>query len=198
MRSRLLIFLTVAVMVVLLVALNAASYVRVEQEGDTELRPDRSTDNAGGTGTLALFEHLQQKGGGVVRWRQPMSALADASSGGCATLVIVGTTRRQVEPREADDILRWVEQGGRLVLVDRSPSLKLLPVAAGGWRVISELVESPGPEVRTDDVEVMTRGVPLIAPAQPTALTRDVAEVTRSRFAGRLRVFRADATDRKS
>jgi len=192
MKSRLLIFLTVAVMVVLLVGLNAASYVRVEQEGDTELRPDRSTENAGGTGTLALFEYLQQKGVDVVRWRQPMSALADASETRPATLVIVGTARRQVEPREADDILRWVAQGGRLVLVDRSPSLKLLPVAAGGWRVISELVESPGPEVRTDDVEVMTRGVPLIAPAQPTALTRDVAEVTRSRFAGRLHVYQTD------
>jgi Domain of unknown function (DUF4350) len=194
MRSRLLIFLTVVVMVVLLVALNAASYVRVEQEGDTELQPDRSTENGGGTGTLALFEYLQQSGVDVVRWRQPMSELADASSGGCATLVVVGTTRRQVEPREADEILRWVAQGGRLVLVDRSPSPKLLPVTAGGWRVVSELVESPGPSVRTDDVEAMTRGVPLIAPAQPTALTRDVAEVTRSRFAGRLRVFRADAT----
>jgi Domain of unknown function (DUF4350) len=194
MRSRLLIFLTVVVMVVLLVALNAASYVRVEQEGDTELQPDRSTENGGGTGTLALFEYLQQSGVDVVRWRQPMSELADASSGGCATLVVVGTTRRQVEPREADDILRWVAQGGRLVLVDRSPSPKLLPVTAGGWRVVSELVESPGPAVRTDDVEVMTRGVPLIAPAQPTALTRDVAEVTRSRFAGRLRVFSAEPT----
>ena len=49
MKARLLILLTVVVMVVLLVALNAASYVRVEQEGETELLPDRSTLNAGGT-----------------------------------------------------------------------------------------------------------------------------------------------------
>ncbi|MDQ3917889.1 MAG: DUF4350 domain-containing protein [Acidobacteriota bacterium] len=193
MKGRLLIFLTVVVMVVLLVALNAASYVRVEQEGDTELQPDRSTLNAGGTGTLALFEYLQQRGVDVVRWRQPTSALADESEARPASLVIVGATRHEVERREAEDILRWVSQGGRLVLVDRSPTTRLLPATAGGWRVGSELVESPGPEVRTDDVEVMTRGVPLIAPAQPTALTRDVAEVTRSRFAGRLHVYQTDA-----
>jgi hypothetical protein len=55
------------------------------------------------------------------------------------------------------------------------------------------LFEIPGPDVRPDDVEQMTRGVPLIAPAQPTALTRDVSEVTRSRFAGRLHVYQVDA-----
>lgn len=192
MRGRLFIFLTVIVMVVLLVALNAASYVRVEQEGDTELQPDRSTMNAGGTGTLALFEYLQQRGVDVVRWRQPTSALADESEARPASLVIVGATRHEIERREAEDILRWVSEGGRLVLIDRSPTTRLLPTTVGGWRVGSELVESPGPEVRTDDVEVMTRGVPLIAPAQPTALTRDVAEVTRSRFAGRLHVYQTD------
>src|SRR5947209_10593963 len=193
MRGRLLIFLTVVLMLVLLVALNAASYVRVEQEGDTELQPDRSTLNAGGTGTLALFEYLQQSGVDVVRWRQPMSALLDEDEARpAASLVVVGKLRHAFERREAEAVLRWVERGGRLVLVDRSPDPKLLPTAAGGWRVGSELFEYPGPEVRTDDVEVMTRGVPLLAPAQPTALTRDVAEVARSRFAGRLHVYQTD------
>ncbi|PYS83409.1 MAG: hypothetical protein DMF67_09145 [Acidobacteria bacterium] len=193
MRGRLLIFLSVVLMLVLLVALNAASYVRVEQEGDTELQPDRSTLNAGGTGTLALFEYLQQSGVDVVRWRQPMSALLDEGEGGVASLVVVGKLRHAFERREAEAVLRWVERGGRLVLVDRSPDPKLLPTAAGHWRVGSEQFEYPGAEVRTDDVEVMTRGVPLLAPAQPTALTRDVAEVARSRFAGRLHVYQTDA-----
>ncbi|HEX3558940.1 MAG TPA: DUF4350 domain-containing protein [Pyrinomonadaceae bacterium] len=193
MKARLLIFLTVVLMVVLLVALNAASYVRVEQEGDTELLPDRSTLNAGGTGALALFEYLQQKGVDVVRWRQPMSALlAEDEAARPASLVVVGKLRHAFEKREADAVLRWVEGGGRLVLVDRSPDPKLLPTAAGGWRVGSELFEYPGPEVRTDDAELMTRGVPLLSPAQPTALTRDVAEVARSRFAGRLHVYQTN------
>jgi hypothetical protein len=192
MKGRLLIFLTVVLMVVLLVALNAASYVRVEQEGDTELMPDRSTLNAGGTGTLALFEYLRRRGVDVVRWRQPMSALSDESESRPASLVMVGSLRHEVERREADAVLRWVASGGRLVVIDRSPNPSLLPTAQGGWRVGSELFDSPGAEVHTDDVEVMTRGVPLIAPAQPTALTRDVTEVARSRFASRLHVYQTD------
>jgi hypothetical protein len=190
-KGRLLILLTVVVLVVLLVALNAASYVRVEQEGDTEFDPDRSTFNAGGTGTRALFEYLQQKGADVVRWQKPMSALADEGGNGLASLVIVGQTRHHVEKREADTILRWVRDGGRLVIVDRSPSQLLLP-ASGRWRVGSELVEIPDPGVRPDNVEQMTRGVHLIAPAQPTALTRDVGEIARSRFASRLHIYQTD------
>lgn len=176
-------------MVVLLVALNAASYVRVEQEGETEFAPDRSTLNAGGTGTRALFDYLQQKGVDVVRWKQPMSSLTEEGEAQRpATFVIVGRTRHPVEKREADAILRWVRRGGRLVVIDRSPNPSLLPTS-GSWRVGSEMFESPGPGVRPDDVEQMTRGAALIAPAQPTALTQDVKEVARSRFAGRLHVY---------
>lgn len=177
-------------MVVLLVALNAASYVRVEQEGETEFAPDRSTLNAGGTGTRALFEYLQQKGVEVVRWKQPISSLAEQGEGQPATFVIIGQTRHGVEKREADAILRWVWRGGRLVIIDRSPTPLLLPTSEG-WRVGSEQFESPGPDVRPDDVEGMTRGVALVAPAQPTALTHDVKDVARSRFAGRLHVYQA-------
>jgi hypothetical protein len=188
MKSRLLIFLSVVLMFVVLVALNAASYVRVEEEGETEFAPDRSTENSGGTGTRALFDYLRARGTDAVRWKQPMSALAgdDAPS----SLVLVGPPRHEVEAREADAILRWVSEGGRLVIVDRNPVGLLLP-AAGHWRVFPETVEFPSPEVHPDDVETMTRDVPLITPAQPTALTRDVAEVTRSRFASRLHVHYA-------
>ena len=189
MKSRLLIFLSAVLMVVVLVALNAASYVRVEEEAETEFAPDRSTENAGGTGTRALFEYLRARGADAVRWNQPMSALGGEDSP--ASLVMVGPPRHGVEAREAEAVLRWVSGGGRLVLVDRSPNALLLP-AAGRWRVTAEPVEFPGPDVLPDDAENMTRGVPLLAPAQPTALTRDVAEVTRSRFASRLHVSQAD------
>ncbi len=75
MKGRLAIFVTVLVTVVVLVALNAASYVRVEQAADTESDPDRSTFNSGGTGTRALFEYLRQTGRDVTRWRKPAANL---------------------------------------------------------------------------------------------------------------------------
>ena len=94
MRSRLLIFLSVVLMVVVLVALNAASYVRVEEEAETEFAPDRSTENAGGTGTRALFEYLRARGVDVARWKRPPSALE--GEGGPSSLVLVGPPRPPV------------------------------------------------------------------------------------------------------
>src|SRR5215212_9366169 len=190
MKSRLLIFLSILLLVAVLAALNAASYVRVERETETELLPDRSTLNSGGTGTRALFEYLREGGADVARWGHPMNALSGPERP--ETLVIVGPTRHTVEPREATAVLNWVSTGGRLVLIDREPSYLLLPHVAR-WRVFAEAVEFPDTESDPYNAENVTRGVPLLAPAQPTALTRNVSEVARSRFASRLQIFRTDA-----
>src|SRR5215208_3959796 len=112
MKSRLLIFLSILLLVAVLAALNAASYVRVEREQETELLPDRSTLNSGGTGTRALFEYLREGGAEAVRWRRPMNALAGAEKP--ESLVIVGPTRRVIEKEEAVAIVGWVSAGGRL------------------------------------------------------------------------------------
>jgi hypothetical protein len=191
MKSRLLIVLSVVLLVAVLAALNAASYVRVEREAETELLPDRSTLNSGGTGTRALFEYLREGGADAVRWRRPMSALAGAEKP--ESLVIVGPTRHAIDPREAVAVIGWVSAGGRLVLIDREPSPSLLP-RVGRWRVFATVGELPGSDSDPHDAEEMTRGVPLLSPAQPTALTRNVAEVTRSRFASRLQIYGAEAT----
>src|ERR687893_161986 len=118
MKGRQAIFLTVVVVVVVLVALNAASYVRVERPGDWEFAPDRSTMNAGATGTRALFEYLQQAGHRVVRWGQPAEALLAAGRERPSTFVVVGPTRRPFEKEEAGQLLDWERQGGRLVVID--------------------------------------------------------------------------------
>lgn len=192
MKGRLAIFLTVAVMVFVLVALNAASYVRVEQSADTEDEPDRSTFNSGGTGTRALFEYMKQTGNEVVRWRMPVSEISSESNAAeGSTFVVVGELRTDFSRADASALLRWVERGGRLVVIDRSPDPQLLPTS-GRWRVGSEQFELPSRGTRADDAEEMTRGVELVKPAQPTALTRDVAGVSRSRFAGRLHAYRVE------
>ena len=69
MRQRLLIIVTVGVVVGLLIALNAASYVKVEENTESEMSPDRSTFNTGATGTRALFDFLRESGHEVARWR---------------------------------------------------------------------------------------------------------------------------------
>jgi hypothetical protein len=198
MKGRLAIFATIVLMVVVLVALNAASYVRVEQQGDTESDPDRSTFNSGGTGTRALYEYLRRTGRDVVRWRRSPSDLpiqgdeGDVGEASPSTFVVVGKLRNEFVRRDSEALLRWVERGGRLVVVDRGPDPELLPTS-GRWRVGSELFDVPGPFVRADDAEDVTRGVELVEPAQPTALTRDVSGVARSRFAARLHVYQVDA-----
>src|SRR5215210_4324201 len=116
MKGRLAVFLTVLLMVVVLVALNAASYVRVEQAADTEDEPDRSTFNSGGTGTRALFEYLRQTGNDAARWRRPVSELASEGverEGAASTFVVVGRLRDEFSHAEAGALLRWVERGGR-------------------------------------------------------------------------------------
>ena len=188
MRGRFAVFLTIVLMLVVLVALNAATYVRVEQQGDSELAPDRSTTNAGPTGTRALYEYLQQSGRQVVRWGQPITDLLGSGAARPTSFVVVGQLRNEFEEDDAEALLRWVEEGGRLVIIDRQPPTKLIP-EAGGWHLAPEIFDTPTPDVRPDNVEQMTRGVPAIGPTQPTPLTRNVAQVTRSRFASRLHVY---------
>src|SRR5215212_725202 len=110
MKSRLLILLSIVLLVAVLAALNAASYVRVEREVETEMLPDRSTLNSGGTGTRALFEYLREGGADVVRWTRPMNALAGPDKP--ESLVVVGPTRHAIDAREALAIIGWVSAGG--------------------------------------------------------------------------------------
>jgi len=193
MKGRLTVFLTVAVVLVVLAALNAASYVRVEQEGERESRPDRSTLNAGPTGTRALFEYLQQTGHDVARWTAPPERLAEGQDAP-STFVVVGQLRRFVEGDEVEAILGWVSRGGRLVVVDRTPDTRIMP-AADGWRVASEVFDSPDAETAAEDAGLMTRGVRPLRPSQPTPFARDVLEVQPSRYAARLRLYRDDTDE---
>jgi hypothetical protein len=190
MKGRLTLFLTVAVVLVVLAALNAASYVRVEQESERELHPDRSTMNSGPTGTRALFEYLKEAGYDVARWTAPPERLGEARDTP-ATLVLIGRMRRPVEADEVEALLGWVGRGGRLVIIDRTPDARLLPTS-GGWRVSSEIFDSPDADSRTEDAALMTRGVRPLRPSQPTPFSRDVVEVQPSRFASRLHLYRVD------
>ncbi|MGB7925390.1 MAG: DUF4350 domain-containing protein [Pyrinomonadaceae bacterium] len=188
MRQRLTIFITVALVIGLLIALNATSYVSPQQRVDSELSPDRSTYNAGATGTRALFDFLGENGRKVMRWREAPAALLNASGDARpATFVVVGETLDPFAEDETKALLSWVETGGRLVLIDRRPDVRLLP-SSGNWQVSTELLLYPTLDVRSDNLEEMTAGIEPARPAQPTLLTHDVDAVRSSKFAAVVRV----------
>lgn len=189
MRQRLFIIVTLVAVVAVLVLLNAASYVKVESTPDSESAPDRSTYNGGATGTRALYDFLHESGYQVVRWREPTSSLLNSTGPKPATVVVIGDTRIPFSKVESKEILLWVESGGRLVIIDRTPDPKLLP-KSGEWTVKALLTNFPWPDLDPTDFEQMTREVKPISPSQPTLLARNVETVMPSRFASAISFIR--------
>ncbi|HEX8775921.1 MAG TPA: DUF4350 domain-containing protein [Pyrinomonadaceae bacterium] len=190
MRQYLAVILGVTLVLVLLVALNAASYVQIEQTPDSEYNPDRSTYNAGATGTRALYDFLRESGREVTRWREPTAALLKSDQLRPSTFVVL-QPKLSFEPEEVESLMRWVESGGRLVVIDRRPNPRLLP-DSGDWRISTELRQYPSADAHPDNPEEMTAGVSAARPTQPTALTLNVVTVMPSRFAGLINIWLPD------
>src|SRR5205085_6072232 len=193
MRERLFIIGSIALLLALLVGLNAASYVKVEREPELEASPNRSTYNAGPTGTRALYEYLVESGRQVVRWRDPVAALTDAKQRRPATFVIVGRLRVPYTKEERLQLWQWIEAGGRLVLIDRAADVDLLP-PTDDFKLFSAVMTTPD-DTRANDLENITAGAKTLIPTQPTLLARDVEQIAPSRFAGRLKLRPTSAPD---
>jgi hypothetical protein len=189
MRSRFSIFIVVVLVVAVLVALNAASYVRVEREPELEISPDRSTSNAGPTGTRAIYDYLEASGHKVMRWRAPVEALLKPDAATPSTFVVIGRVRRHFTDAEKKNLMRWVARGGRLVVIDRAPA-QTLPEDER-WTVASSAA-APAGDTRADDVESLIAGAKTLAPTQPTLVASGVERVAPSRLAARLRAARKD------
>ena len=187
MRQRLIIIITLIIVVTVLVLLNAASYVKVEPTADSEAAPDRSTFNAGATGTRALYDFLHESGYQVARWRESTASLLSFNGPKPATIVVVGNTRIPFSKAESKELLRWVETGGRLVIIDRTPDENLLP-APGEWTLHTFPMNFPWPELNPNDFEQMTRDIKPVTPSQTTLLARNVDQIMPSRFAGAIAI----------
>jgi hypothetical protein len=188
MQRRFGVILTIVVAIGVLVAINSLAYVSEEEKQDSELAPNRSSYNGGATGTRALYEFLSESGYKVMRWREaPERLFADAGNQ-VKTFVIVGDTRVPVSDDEAESLLHWVSQGGRLVIIDRHPEDHLLP-RAGDWTVTTEYLTYPGFDTDPADPEQMTKEVKPLKPAQPTVFTREVETVMPSRFMSTIKFF---------
>jgi hypothetical protein len=188
--------MTIVLAVGVLVVINSVAYVSDDQKQETELTPNRSTYNAGPTGTRALHDFLNETGAQVMRWREPAEKLAGNNGQKVQTFVIVGRPRINVEKEEAESLLLWVTRGGRLVIIDRRPEDYLLP-RSGDWKVTTEFLDF---SVAADPAtpEQMTAGVLPIQPAQPTPLTRDIDSVMPSRYFSAIKIFPVMKDEKKN
>jgi hypothetical protein len=187
MRQRLGIIVTIVLAIAVLAAINSAAYITEEQKQDSELNPNRSTYNAGATGTRALHDFLNESGYQVMRWREPPDKLLGTGGDKVRTFVIVGRPRIPIDEEEAQTLLLWVKRGGRLVLIDRRPEDYLLP-RSGDWKVTTEFLNLA---IAADPAQVdqMTQDVKPVQPSQPTLLTQDVESVMPSRFFAAIKFF---------
>ncbi len=188
MRQRLGIIITIVVAIAVLIVINSVAYVSEEEKQDSELNPNRSTYNAGATGTRALYDFLSESGYKVMRWREAPEQLLGQGGAKVQTFVVIGTPRVPIDEAEAKLLLQWVRRGGRLVIIDRRPADHLLP-PSGEWKITTELLNFPGFGVDPAHSEQMTEGVQPVYPALPTQLTQDVESVMPSKFYSSIKFF---------
>ena len=189
MRQRLGIFIGLILLVLVLIGLNAASYVQQEKTPDSEMRPNRSSYNAGATGTQAFYTLLAETGRNVTRWREPFDALRSRRDKP-AVFVVIGDLRRPFDEIEVQSLLGWVNEGGRLVLIDRTPEKEIL-ARLDDWKVVAktndlELLIGIDPY----DTKQMTTEMPAARPAQPSIFTSGLNAVQTSRFASHIEFSR--------
>jgi hypothetical protein len=195
MRQRFGIIITIVLAVGVLVAINSAAYVTEEKKQDSEMTPNRSTYNAGATGTRALHDFLNEAGYPVMRWREPPVKLLSAGGEKVQTFVMIGRPQISVEDEEAQTLLLWVERGGRLVIIDRRPDDQLLP-RSGEWKVTTEFLDFAA-SADPAQVDQMTEGVKPVEPSQPTLLTQDVQAVMPSRYFAAIKFFPVAKDEKK-
>ncbi len=194
MRQKFLIIPALIFLAVLLVGLNAASYTQKEELPDTEIAPNRSTYHAGATGTHAFYDLLAETGRKPTRWQEPMSALLSNSKNIPSTFVVIGQTQREFTDKEIEQLLSWVSQGGKLVIIDRKPPSELVKTTAN-WSISFEPSKDlPFINIDPNDQNQMTENAFAAKPIQPSVFTEKINAVQMSRFASSIKFERfADA-----
>jgi hypothetical protein len=183
MRQRVTIILTFIVIIGLLVILNSVTHLQQEKEHDFEITPNRSTYHNGPTGLRALHDFLSESGYKVIRWRETPKKLLGEPGRLVTTFVVVGQTQIPFDEDDGRALRDWVNNGGRLVLIDRH--LNDLAPESLGWRIFATTLDSPNIDVDPGSSSDMTKGITALKPVQPTVLTSNVQSVLPSRFAAR-------------
>lgn len=179
------IIISIVLVIAALIALSAAGNVALDRPAETESSPNRSSYNAGQTGTRAFYQLLEESNFPVTRWREGYESLKDKAKD--ATLIAVGPFQFNLEltELEARQLQSWVAGGGRLLVVSRFPRAQFGDSVIhsrhkenlGGWETPPEQAEryvDPG----SDDLIV-----------QPTELTCDLRGLSFSKFASRMQFY---------
>ncbi len=183
MKQKFFIVFGLVVLIVILVGLNAVSYTQTEKELDSEAYPNRSTYNYGSTGTRAFFDLLAETGRRPVRWQESPAGLLIDNENKPATFVIIGRVRKQISDEDAAQILRWVSEGGKLVIIDRAPPENLVQTSAD-WKIFfNTAFRQPATTTDASDQKQMTTGIRAAKPVQPSVYTQNVNGVQTSAFA---------------
>ncbi|MFZ1699362.1 MAG: DUF4350 domain-containing protein [Pyrinomonadaceae bacterium] len=193
MKQKLFILGFLLLMAAVLVGLNAASYTQKEKTPDNEITPNRSSFNAGATGTQAFYTLLVETGRKAARWQEPPAALLTARVKP-AVFVITGNLRRSPSPQDTEHLLRWVSDGGRLVVIDRAPEDGLM-VTTANWQLSSEnsaTYEDYG--IDPTDQGQMTNGVTAVKPVHPSLFSTNVNAIQPSRLASTIAFERFSET----
>jgi hypothetical protein len=190
MKQRLLIFVALIFLVVILVVLNAATYVQKEKVPDTELAPNRSSYNYGGTGTRAFYSLLSETGRRVRRWEEPLDTIASDGEDRPAVFVMIGPLRRELTDVEKTQLMSWVSDGGTLVLIDREPSSNLALTTANWELSVKPNFSQELFGMDSSDQVRMTAETPALKPSLPSSFTNGVNSVQPSRFASTIAIER--------
>lgn len=186
MKQKLFIILAFIVLIMILIGLNAVSYTQKDTLPDSEEFANRSTFNSGSTGTRAFYELLAETGRNVVRWQENPAALLGAQNKP-QTFVIIGATRRDITDTENLQILRWVSEGGKLVIIDRNPNKDLIATTAN-WSVSTIPSKDFFYSINPADQQQIIEKTEAAKPVQPTIFTRGVNAVQPSRFASAIKL----------
>jgi hypothetical protein len=94
-----------------------------------ESRPNPSTYNHRGSGSLGLYLWLRELGIPVHRWERPLRELAGRPD--ARVLLMLGPFVRPPDEDEIAGLMGWVRQGGTLLLADDTPSFAVPGMVLG-------------------------------------------------------------------
>ncbi|MEW6362779.1 MAG: DUF4350 domain-containing protein [Acidobacteriota bacterium] len=186
MKERLGIIFGILLILAVLILLSLATFRQRDETPDSELSPNRSSYNAGATGTLAFYTLLSETGRNVTRWREPAEALNSGKRSKVGTMIIIGQLRRPLSDSDLEHILLWVSAGGTLVLIDRQMPAALSDIQTAAGLSFTPTAVKLLENVDPYDVAQMTFRTPAARVVQPTQLVKDIYSVQPSRFAAGL------------